>query len=69
MSPAKKPPSPGLSCTGLQGSQRKSKGGAVRRSRGGGRWRKDGKDLEQHSGHGEGQAEVEGSRCCPTRQK
>ena len=27
----------------------------------------DGKDLEQHSSHGEGQAEVDGSRYCPTR--
>ena len=27
----------------------------------------DGKDLEQHFSHGEGPAEVEGSRCCPTR--
>ena len=28
----------------------------------------DGKDLEQHFSHGEGPVEVEGSRCCPTRQ-
>ena len=27
----------------------------------------DGKDLEQHSSHGKGPADVEGLRCCPTR--
>ena len=27
----------------------------------------DGKDVEQHFSHGEGPAEVERSRCCPTR--
>lgn len=26
----------------------------------------DGEDLEQHSSHGHGQADVEGSRCYPT---
>ena len=33
----------------------------------GGRNATDGKDLEQHFSHGERPAEVEGSRCCPTR--
>jgi len=28
----------------------------------------DGKDLKQHFSHGQGAAEVEASRCCPTRQ-
>ena len=27
----------------------------------------DGEDLKQHSSHGKGPADVEGSRCCPTR--